>query len=70
MVEGRGGSAKSDFILIRGWRFKKGPKSSDVIYGGPLLDYLYEYDKELITDIYLGLLSEYLSSQIKIMLIR
>ena len=46
---GRGASAKSDFILIKGGTnkssdeeggrgVKKGPKSSDVIYGRPLYD--------------------------------
>ena len=44
-LDGRGGSAKSDFIskgalikhLIRGGGGKKKQKSSDVIYGQPLI---------------------------------
>ena len=45
-LDGRGGSAKSDFIskgeeikhLMRGEGVEKGQKSSDVIYGQPLAD--------------------------------
>ena len=52
MVGGRGGSAKSDFIakgslmkhLMREEGVKKGQKSSDVIYGRPII---YNLELEL-----------------------